>query len=120
MEFCKYEMTDLQWSNLKKKIETKNTINGVENTSFIGCSVVELGHIVITPVIMEGMIIKTPAVLSNKFSVDILWNELPLTDFNKYEVFPSPCGVHSFSGLESQYAEKYYTKFPDKRPVTIK
>ena len=117
MEFCKYEMTDLQWSSLRKKIET---INELENTSFVGCAVVELGHIVITPAIMEGMAIKTPAVLSNKFSVDILWNELPLVDFNKYEVFPSPCGVHSFSGLESQYEEKYYAKYPDKRPITIK
>ena len=113
-------MTDLQWSNLRKKIETKNTINELENTSFTGCAVVELGHIVTTPAIMEGMTIKTPAILSNKFSVDILWNELPLTDFNKYEVFPSPCGVHSFAGLESLYTEKYYTKFPDKRPIINK
>ena len=121
MEFCKYEMTDLQWSNLKKKIIKTTTIfDGEENTSFVGCSAIELGHIATTPAVMEGMVIKTPAILSNKFSVDILWNELPLTDFNKYEVFPSPCGVHSFSGLELQYAEKYYTKFPDKRPITIK
>ncbi|MFZ4799338.1 MAG: hypothetical protein ACOYMA_17695 [Bacteroidia bacterium] len=113
MEFCKYEMTDLQWSNLKKKIEITN-----ENTSFIGCAVVELGYIVLTPAVMEGMAIKTPAILSNKFSVDILWNELPLTDFKKYEVFPAPCGVHSFSGLQSLYAEKYYTKYPELKLVT--
>jgi hypothetical protein len=111
MEFCKYEMTDLQWSSLKKKIETTNEN---ENTSFVGCAVSELGHIVTTPAVMEGMTIKTPAILSNKFSVDILWNELPLADFNKYEVFPLPCGVHSFAGLESLYADKYYTKFPEK------
>jgi hypothetical protein len=116
MEFCKYEMTDLQWSNLKKKIEAKNEL---ENTSFKGCAVVELGHIVLTPAIMKGMVIITPAILSNKFSIDILWNESPLIDFNKYEVFPAPCGVHSFAGLETQYAEKYYAKFPDKRPVII-
>jgi len=114
MEFCKYEMTDLQWSTIKKKIETTNE-NG--NTSFVGCAVVELGHIVLTPAIMEGMVIITPAILSNKFAVDILWDETPLTDFNEYEVFPAPCGVHTFAGLESLYAEKYYTKFP---VITIK
>ena len=104
MEFCKYEFTDLQWSSLKKKIETTNE---VENTTFTGCAVVELGHIVVTPAIMEGMTIKTPAKLSSKYSVDILWNETPFAEFDKYEVYPSPCGVHTFAGLEKQYEDKY-------------
>lgn len=113
-------MTDLQWSNLKKKIIKTTTIfDGEENTSFVGCSAIELGHIVVTPAIMEGMAIKTPAILSNKFAVDILWDNVPLIDFNKYEVFPF-IGCHVFAGLESQYAEKYYTKFPDKRPIINK
>jgi hypothetical protein len=116
MEFSKYEFTDKQWSDLRKKIETKNE-NG--NTSFVGCAVVELGNIVTTPAIMEGTNIKTPAILSSKYSVDILWNESPLVDFNQYEVYPSPCGVHTFAGLENQYAEKYYTKFPNERPIIL-
>ena len=104
MEFCKYEFTDLQWSSLRKKIETANEDG---NTSFVGCSVVELGHIIINDVV------------SKKYSVDILWNESSLVDFNKYEVYPAPCGAHTFAGLESQYAEKYYTKFPELKPIEI-
>ena len=104
MEFCKYEFTDLQWSSMRKKIETKNEDG---NTSFVGCAVVELGHIIINEIV------------SKKYSVDILWNEKPLVEFNQYEVYPSPCGAHTFAGLESQYAEKYYTKFPDQRPIAL-
>lgn len=97
-------MTDLQWSSLRKKIETKNE-DGI--TSFVGCSVVELAHII------------SNEIVSKKYSVDILWNEAPLVEFNQYEVYPAPCGVHTFAGLESQYAEKYYTKFPDQRPIIL-
>jgi hypothetical protein len=105
MEFCKYEFTDLQWSSLRKKIETANEDG---NTSFVECSVVELGKILISE-----------NVFSKKYSVDILWNEKPLVDFNQYEIYPTPCGVHTFAGLESQYAEKYYTKFPELKPIEI-
>jgi len=114
MEFCKYEFTDLQWSSLKKKIEITNEN---ENTSFVGCSVVELGHIVTTPAIMDGMVIKTNAGLSLKFCVDILWNETPLAEFDKFEVYPAPCGIHTFGGFEGQYSEKYYNKYPEFKTI---
>jgi len=92
MEFCKYEFTDLQWSSLRKKIETTNE-NG--NTSFVGCSVVELGHII------------SNEIVSKKYSVDILWNETPIAEFNQYEVYPAFCGAHTFAGFEGQYEDKY-------------
>jgi hypothetical protein len=98
MEFCKYEFTDLQWSNLKKKIEATNE-NG--NKFFVGCSVVELGNII------------SNEIVSKKYSVDILWNDKPLVEFNQYEVYPTPCGVHLFAGWESIYAAKYCKANPD-------
>jgi hypothetical protein len=48
--------------------------------------------------------------------VDILFNEDCPKHFEPYLVWPTPCGVHSFSGWEEQYAEdhKEFATFSDK------
>ena len=114
--FLKFEFTPTQWATLRKLIEqTTLTPTGEEITSWVDCAVVELGNIVITPAVLKDMEVVTPAVLSKKWAVDILfYSEVP-TEFAKHEVWPES-GVHTFQGCESMYMENYYTKFPDKRP----
>jgi hypothetical protein len=116
MVFAKYEFTQAQWDKIKTKIQATSTI-GEEETTYFTENVVELGQLVLTPAVIEDMQVIEEAILSDKYSVDILWKEEPLTDFNKYEIYPDPCGVHTFAGLEGLYAERYYTKYPEKRPI---
>lgn len=117
MIFCKYEFTPEQWEVSKKEIQAiANGIDGQSSAHFTE-HVVELGHLVITPAVIENMEVIEEAILSDMFSVDILWSKEPLASFDAYEVFPEPCGVHTFAGLENVYAERYYSKYPEKRPV---
>jgi len=44
---------------------------------------------------------------SKEFAVDILFHEEIHESFAPYIVWPEPCGVHSFSGWEEQYAADY-------------
>lgn len=117
MIFCKYEFTQAQWDKIKTKIQATSTDLESNETTHFTEHVVELGHLVITPAVIEDMKVKKEAILSDMFSVDILWSKEPLADFDAYEVFPEPCGVHTFAGLENAYAERYYSKYPEKRPV---
>lgn len=103
MTFNKYEFFPTEWETLKKQIQqTTTTPDGGEVTTYVGCAVVEIGFITITP-----------AVLSDKWAVDILWNDKPLPSFLPFEVYPSPCGVHTFAGCEAMYLETFCKKFPD-------
>ena len=43
----------------------------------------------------------------------------PLTELEAFEVYPNPCGIHSFAGLDYLYELEYYNKFPELRPVEI-
>jgi len=117
MVFAKYEFTQAQWDKIKTKIQATSTdLDGNETTYFTE-NVVELGQLVLTPAVIEDMQVIEEAILSDMFSVDILWSKEPLASFDVYEVFPEPCGVHTFAGLENAYAERYYSKYPEKRPV---
>jgi len=116
--FNKFEFTPTQWATLQKDIQqTTTTPDGRESTTWVNCAVVEIGFIVITPAVLDGMEVKTPAVLSDKWAVDILFYAEPPASFAPFEVFPNPCGVHTFQGCESMYLENFYTKFPDKKPT---
>jgi hypothetical protein len=112
--FAKFEFTPTQWATLRKLIEqTTTTPDGTEVQSWVDCAVVELGFIVITPAVLDGMEVKTPAVLSDKWAVDILFYAEVPTEFEPHEVYPNPCGVHTFSGDESLYLKSFCAKFPD-------
>jgi hypothetical protein len=117
MVFAKYEFTQAQWDKIKTKIQATSTDLEGNGTTYFTENVVELGQLVLTPAVIEDMQVIEEAILSDKYSVDILWKEEPLTDFNQYEIYPDPCGVHTFAGLEGLYAERYYTKYPEKRPL---
>jgi len=117
MIFNKFEFTPTQWATLRKLIEQTTTIpDGAKVQSWKDCAVVELGFIVITPAVLDGMEVKTKAVVSDKWAVDILFYAEVSKEFEPYAVWPESA-VHTFHGCESMYMENFYTKFPDKRPT---
>ena len=105
--FNKYEFTPTQWATLKKLIEQTSTTPEGETTTYKDCAVVEIGFIVITPAVMDGMDIVTPAVLSDKWAVDILFYTEPPIEFTPFAVYPNPVGIHTFSGDESLYLKTF-------------
>jgi hypothetical protein len=112
--FLKFEFPPTQWATLRKLIEqTTTTPDGGESTTWKDCAVVELGFIVITPAVMDGMEVVTPAVLSDKWAVDILFYAEVPKEFEPYEVFPSPVGIHTFAGCDDLYLQSFCLKFPD-------
>ena len=114
--FAKYEFTPTEWATLRKLIEqTTLTPTGDEVTSWVDCAVVELGFLPITPAVIKDMEVVTPAVLSDKWAVDILFYAEVPKEFDAFAVWPES-GVHTFSGHESTYMESFYNKFPDKKP----
>ena len=112
--FAKFEFTPAEWATLRKLIETTTTNpDGEAVTSFVDCAVVELGFLPITPAVYDGMEVVTPAVLSEKWAVDILFYTEPPAEFTPFEVWPPPMGIHTFSGDDSLYLKGYCEKFPD-------
>jgi hypothetical protein len=118
--FLKFEFSPTQWATLRKLIETTTTTpDGTKVQSWKNCAVVELGFIVITPAVLKDMQVVTPAVLSDKWAVDILfYAEVPI-EFEPYEVYPNPCGVHTFSGDDSLYLKTFCEKYPESEYCVI-
>ena len=70
-----------------------------------GHTIVHLGHIVTTPATMdeEGNEL-TAAVLSDAYSVDVLWQGEPVASWDANMIWCAPIGVHTF-GSSSAIAE---------------
>ena len=83
-----------------------------------GIHVVEIGDIVKTPAVLDesGEII-TPAVMSNKYAVDILWEIEPITAFKVNENYPKGQVAHTFAGIGHLYTKELYREFPELEPV---
>ena len=114
--FRKYEFASQEeWATYQAQIQETNIgPDGTESKSYVGCAVVELGNIVLTPAVMGAAFeIETPAVVSDKWAIDILWYVEPLPDFTPFEVWPNPMGIHTFSGDDSLYLQGFCAKFPD-------
>jgi hypothetical protein len=112
--FLKFEFTPTEWATLRKLIEqTTTNPDGGETTTYKDCAVVELGFLPITPAVYDGMEVIKKAVLSKKWSVDILFYTEPPKEFTPFEVWPDPMGIHTFSGDDSLYLKGYCEKFPD-------
>ena len=45
--------------------------------------------------------------IDNTVCVDVLFQDDCPASLNPYIVWPAPCGVHSFSGWDAQYAADY-------------
>ena len=107
----KYEMTPAQWATARKKIEVTTDEGSSWSDAVLG--VVELGHLTITPAVYDGEDITTPAVLSTKVAIDILWSGEPVATFASKQVWPAPCGVHTFAGWEAAYAADFCEANPN-------
>jgi len=61
----------------------------------------------------------TAAVLADNYSVDVLWRDGVVSDWNANLVWPDPVGVHSFGNTEAnaEYTATLYALFPDRVPV---
>ena len=87
-------------------------------------TIATLGHIVTTPATYdeegEGNVTElTPAVLADNYSVDVLWRDGVVADWDANIVWPDPVGVHSFGNSEAnaEYTATLYALFPDRVPV---
>lgn len=88
MTFCKYEfLSQKDWATYKSQI--------TEDGEAVDCAIVEIGQ------------------LESGFAVDILWNDEPLESFSTKEVFPNPTGVHTYSGCDSLYLNRFCSFNPD-------
>jgi hypothetical protein len=88
MTFCKYEfLNQKDWDKYKPQI--------TEDGNPVNCAIVEIGQ------------------LENGYAVDILWNAEPLQSFSTKEVFPNPVGVHTFSGDDSLYLDRFCSFNPE-------
>jgi len=82
MTFSKYEfLNQAEWLTYQAQI--------TKDGEPVNCAIVEIGQ------------------LETGYAVDILWNDEPLESFATKEVFPNPVGVHTFSGCEVMYLERF-------------
>ena len=112
MKFRKYEFTQSKWAELQADLQVSEILGEETNLVYnhnIVESVVEIGHIMITPpVIDEDMNVVTEAVLSDKYSVDILWKNDELPSFASYKIWCTPIGIHSFgASIDADYEQAY-------------
>ena len=120
MKLRKYEFTPTQWATAKAKITTTDEEGNEAYDPAKVRQVVELGNLVKTPATYdeEGNEL-TPAVLSTKWSVDILWEGEPMTTaFESYELWCQPMGVHSMGGVAciQEWVETCKAKRPELFP----
>ena len=120
MKLRKYAFTPSQWATAKAKIELTNEEGEAYYDPSKVVAVVELGNLVTTPAVYdeEGNE-TTPATYSDKYSVDILWADEPLTtSFSTYEVWCAPMGVHAMGGqkVREEWIEVCKSKKPELFP----
>jgi hypothetical protein len=119
MKFRKYEFESKEQFDFFVKKSTFE-VNGSTQEFWEGKTVVEIGHIMLTPPVLgDDIEIITAATYAPNYSADILFNEgnNEYEDLVEYEVWPDPVGVHTFAGLDYLYEEDYYLKYPEKKPT---
>jgi hypothetical protein len=45
--------------------------------------------------------------IDNTYCVDLLWDDQPAPDWEQFETWPPPVGVHTFLGWDEQYGKDY-------------
>ncbi len=108
--FHKFEFTPTEWATLQKDIQQTTD----DTTSWKDCAVVEIGFICLEKNEQGECITQ-----SDKWAVDILFYSEPPASFAPFEVFPKPCGVHTFSGDDSLYLKTFCEKYPDSEYCII-
>jgi hypothetical protein len=112
MKFRKYEFEPTKWEELKSDLEVSHKLDEETFVSYnndIIVSVVEIGYILLAdPVFDDKMNVVTEAVLSDKYSVDIIWQEDELPSFASYKIWCAPVGIHSFgASIDADYEQAY-------------
>jgi hypothetical protein len=46
-------------------------------------------------------------IIDGTYCVDLLWTNEPAHDWEQFEVWPEPVGVHTFFGWDEQYTKDY-------------
>lgn len=104
MKFRKYEFLPEKWAELKVDLQSSNTESGESEIFYnrdIIESVVEIGHLIVSQTEDE-------VILSDKFSVDILWKNEELESFAPFKIWCTPVGIHSFgASIDRDYEEAY-------------
>jgi len=112
MKFQKFEFSPTQWATLRKLIETTTTTpDGTKVQSWVDCAVVEIGFICLEWAQVDDKPVCVKQ--SDKWAVDILFYAEPPIEFEPFEVWPDPMGIHTFSGDDSLYLKTFCNKFPD-------
>jgi len=112
MKFLKYEFDPKQWDKLKPEIQISY---GLDDEKSIGYnhelieSVVEIGHIMTKPAVLNDKMEMTQSpILSDKYSVDIIWKNEELPLFESFKIWCDPIGIHSFgASIDADYIEAY-------------
>ena len=51
-------------------------------------------------------------VIDGTYCVDLLWTNEPDADWEQFETWPPPVGVHTFLGWDEQYTKDYNERLP--------
>jgi hypothetical protein len=112
MKFRKYEFEPTKWEQLKLDLQVSHQNEDETylsyNKDFI-VSVVEIGYILLEDPIFDNLMnIVKPAIFSDKYSVDILWQENELPSFEPFKIWCTPIGIHSFgASIDADYEQAY-------------
>ena len=49
--------------------------------------------------------------IDNTYCVDLLWDDQPAPDWEQYETWPPPVGIHTFLGWDETYTKDYNERF---------
>jgi hypothetical protein len=120
MKLRKYAFTPSQWATASQKIQTTDEEGNASWDASKVVAVVELGNLVTIPAVYDEVGNETtPATYSDKYSVDILWKDEPLTTpFSTYELWCAPMGVHAMGGqkVREEWVEVCKSKKPELFP----
>ena len=50
--------------------------------------------------------------IEGTYCVDLLWTNEPNADWEQFETWPPPVGVHTFLGWDEQYTKDYNERLP--------
>lgn len=51
--------------------------------------------------------------IDNTYCVDLLWTNEPDADWEQYETWPPPVGVHTYLGWDETYTKDYNERLPE-------
>ena len=112
-KFRKYVYASQEAWETQKALIVQTDEEGNESYTNEVVMVVELGHIVETPAVLDedGEVV-TEAVLSTDYCVDILWRNEPHADF--VPTWVKPVGIHTFGSKHAaEYAKAYCEANPE-------